>query len=272
MNYSLILKIFLIVTLIYIGIVIFIYSIQRSLLYIPKIDSYDDEQLIINYKNVNIYNSQGNALRSIFHENEKKTNTTLVMFHGNAGPIENRFYKINKLAQFEQNLLLISWRGYSGNEGDPSEIGLYDDANSAIAWIEDKGIKKEDIILYGESLGTGVVTELASKNSFKAIILEAPFTSMIDAASFHYPYLPVSLMLKDKFQSDKKINNIKSPIFVMHSIKDDIVPFWMGKKIFELSNEPKMSFFVEDNNHLVTYDESLMKQLKIFYKDLIEKI
>ena len=95
---------------------------------------------------------------------------------------------------------------------------------------------------------------------------------MIDAASFHYPYLPVSLMLKDKFQSDKKINNIKSPVFVMHSTKDDIVPFWMGKKIFELSNEPKMSFFVEDNNHLVTYDESLMKQLKIFYKDLIEKI
>ena len=95
---------------------------------------------------------------------------------------------------------------------------------------------------------------------------------MIDAASFHYPYLPVSLMLKDKFQSDKKIKDVKSPVFVMHSTKDDIVPFWMGKKIFELSNNPKMSFFVDDNKHLVTYDKDLMMQLKIFYKNLDEKI
>lgn len=272
MNFSLILKIFLIIIIAYIAIVIFVYSIQRSLLYIPDIDSYEDEELTINYKKVNITNSQGNSLRSIFYENEKTTKTTLVMFHGNAGPIENRFYKINKLSHFEQNILLISWRGYSGNDGQPSEIGLYDDANSAISWIEKRGIKKKDIILYGESLGTGVVTELASKNIYKAIILEAPFTSMIDAASFHYPYLPASLMLKDRYESDKKINKIKSPVFVMHSIKDDIVPFWMGRKIFQLANEPKMSFFVEDNNHLVTYSSDLMLQLKKFYKDVNEKI
>ena len=80
-------------------------------------------------------------------------------------------------------------------------MGLYDDANSAIKWLEIKNISKEDIIIYGESLGTAVTLEIAQKEKFKGIILEAPFTSMIDAAKFHYPYLPVSFMLKDKFLS-----------------------------------------------------------------------
>ena len=210
MNYSLTIKIILILLFIYLLIIFYVYTKQRSLLYVPQIDNYDDELLIIPAEQVFIENSSNIKLRSIFYKHPSNTKTTLLMFHGNAGPIENRFYKINKLSKYDQNILLISWRSYSGNDGEPTEDGLYDDARSAIKWLEEKNISKKDIIIYGESLGTAVSIEIAQNNNFKGLILEAPFTSMIDAAKFHYPYLPVSIMLKDKYLSDKKIKNVIS--------------------------------------------------------------
>ena len=242
MNYSLTIKIILILLFIYLLIIFYVYTKQRSLLYVPQIDNYDDELLIIPAEKVFIENSSNIKLRSIFYKHPSNTKTTLLMFHGNAGPIENRFYKINKLSKYDQNILLISWRSYSGNDGEPTEDGLYDDARSAIKWLEEKNISKKDIIIYGESLGTAVTIEIAQNNNFKGLILEAPFTSMIDAAKFHYPYLPVSIMLKDKYLSDKKIKNVISPIFIMHATGDDIVPFRMGEKIYELANSPKYLF------------------------------
>ena len=140
MNISLFLKIIGIIIVIYLIIVFYVYSKQRSLLYVPNIDNYDDETLSINANEVFIENSDGNKLRSVFYESPKTTKNTLLMFHGNAGPIENRFYKLNKLSKYNQNILLISWRSYSGNEGSPTEQGLYDDAKSALKWLEDKGL------------------------------------------------------------------------------------------------------------------------------------
>ena len=192
------------------------------------------------------------------------------MFHGNAGPIENRFYKINKLSKYEQNILLISWRGYSGNSGKPNEQGLYSDAEAAIQWLKNQNILPKDIIVYGESLGTAVALEMASKYQFKGIILEAPFTSMIDAAKHHYPYLPVSWMLKDKFLSSFKIKQNFSAIFIIHAKGDEVVPFWMGEKMYEMANEPKMKLFIDENKHLVTYDENLMNNMDNFYNLLTQ--
>ena len=266
MNLSLFLKIILIIIFIYLIIVFYVYSKQRSLLYIPNIDNYDDESLIVNAKEVYIENSDGNKLRSVFYESSKPTKNTLLMFHGNAGPIENRFYKLNKLSKYNQNILLISWRSYSGNEGSPTEQGLYDDAKSAIKWLQDKGYESKDIIVYGESLGTAVSIEITQNKNFKGLILEAPFTSMVEAAKFHYPFLPVSWMLKDRYMSKDKIMNISTPILLMHAKGDTIVPFWMGEKMYELANEPKINYFIDENEHLVTYDDELMNKMDNFYK------
>ena len=266
MNLSLFLKIIGIIIIIYLIVVLYVYFKQRSLLYVPNIDNYSDEELIINVDEVFIENSDGNKLRSVFFKNPNNTNNTLLMFHGNAGPIENRFYKLNKLSKYNQNILLISWRSYSGNEGSPTEKGLYDDAISAVKWLQNKGYKKEDIIIYGESLGTAVSIEIAQNEPFKGLILEAPFTSMVDAAKFHYPYLPVSWMLKDRYMSKDKIKNIITPLLILHAKGDTIVPFWMGEKMYELANEPKMNYFIDENEHLVTYDDELMNMMDNFYK------
>ena len=163
---------------------------------------------------------------------------------------------------------IIAWRGFSGNNGKPSEQGLYIDGKSAIEWLIKKGVDEKNLVLYGESLGTGVATHLAQNKNYAGIILETPFTSMIDAAKTFYPYIPVNLLLKDKFENDKKIRNINSPILVMHGEVDQIVPFSMGKKIYEIANEPKYSYFTKYDNHMMEYDEKLVSALKSFLKSL----
>ena len=116
------------------------------------------------------------------------------------------------------------------------------DGKSAIDWLKKKGVDEKNLILYGESLGTGIATHLAQNKDYAGVILETPFTSMIDTAKKFYPYIPVSLLLKDKFENYKNIKNINSPLLVMHGEADQIVPFWMGKKIYTMANQPKYSY------------------------------
>ena len=165
--------------------------------------------------------------------------------------------------------MIIAYRGFSGNKGKPTEVGLYDDARSALSYLTKLNIMEDQIIIYGESLGTGVSIEVAQNKKFAGIILESPFTSMVDAGKFYYPYLPVSLLLKDRYETVKKLKNINSPILVMHGKKDKIVPFHMGKQVFDKVNEPKFSYFPDNDDHMMDYNEDLLKTLSIFFKTIL---
>ena len=193
---------------------------------------------------------------------------TIIYFHGNAGKLENRIHKLNHFKDMDVNFLIIAWRGFSGNDGKPSEENLYIDGNSSIKWLKNLGLSEKDIIIYGESLGTGVATEIAKNNNFAGLVLETPFTSMIEAAKNFYPYIPVRILLRDKYENDKKIKNINIPVFVMHGEADQIVPFWMGKKIYEMANQPKYSYFTEYDDHMMKFDEKLVCELRTFFKSL----
>ena len=266
MNYfTLILLIFIVI---YFLIMISTYVFQRSLLYHPGENNYSGDKLIVPIEKVKIKTQDNIELMAWYHSKNLKDYKTILFLHGNAGSLENRIHKINHFEDMNVNFLLVSWRGFSGNEGKPTEKGLYQDAKSAVAWLKSKGISENDIIIYGESLGTGVATEIAQNKNFGGIILESPFTSMIDAGKDKYPFLPVRLLLKDKYESDKKINNIKSPILIMHGKVDNIVPFHMGRKMYELANEPKYSYFSEYDDHMMEYNENLLKVLKDFVKSL----
>ena len=149
-------------------------------------------------------------LKGWFYNKNLKKLKTILFFHGNAGSLENRTYKLNHFKDLNVNFLIIAWRGFSGNKGKPSEIGLYEDAESAVKWLKSKGLTEEDIILYGESLGTGVAVEIAQNKNYAGIILESPYTSMLNMGKKYYPLFPVSFLLKDKFESHKKIKKISS--------------------------------------------------------------
>ena len=252
----------------YFIIVISVYFFQRNLLYHPSENNYHGDKILINIKKVAIKTKDNIDLLSWHHAKKNKQYKTILFLHGNAGSLENRIHKINHFREIPVNLLIIAWRGFSGNKGKPSEEGLYEDARSAIEWLKHNGVEEKNIILYGESLGTAVAIEVAQNKNFAGIILESPFTSMIDAGKDKYPFLPISLLLKDKYQSDLKIKNIKMPILIMHGKVDNIVPFHMGQKMFDLANEPKYYYFPEYDNHMMNYDKNLLKNINTYINSL----
>ena len=262
------LQIILIIFFIYFLVLVFLYFYQRNLLYHPIENNYSEDKISVDIENVRIKTSDNIELLGWYHEKNLKDFKTLIFFHGNAGSLENRIHKLNHFRDMNINFLIIAWRGFSGNNGNPSEQGLYEDGKSAIDWLIKKGVSEKNLILYGESLGTGVATHLAQNKNFAGVILETPFTSMIDAAKKFYPYIPVKLLLKDKFENYKKIKNINLPILIMHGEIDQLVPFSMGKKIYEIANEPKYSYFTKYDNHMMEYDENLVLALKSFFKSL----
>tara|TARA_B110000027_G_scaffold118419_1_gene130404 strand:- start:275 stop:1093 length:819 start_codon:yes stop_codon:yes gene_type:complete len=262
------LKILIVVFIIYCLILIFLYFFQRNLLYHPLENKYSGDDLIVETEKVKIKTSDGIKLIGWFHKKDLNKFKTIIFLHGNAGSLKNRIHKLNHFKDMDVNFLIIAWRGFSGNQGMPSEKGLYLDGKSAIEWLNKKGVKNDELILYGESLGTAIATHLSQNNNFAGVILESPFTSMIDAAKNVYPYFPIRFLLKDKYESDKKIKNLKSPILIMHGGADKIVPFWMGKQMYELANEPKYSYFPEKDNHMMEYDEKMIEILNKYLKSL----
>jgi len=257
-------SIFLLILLIYILIVSYMYFNQRKLLYLPSENNYLDDPIEFKYKEVFIEVEENLRLKSWLIEDDLESKKTIVFFHGNAGNLSNRTYKLNELNKLNINVLIIAWRSFSCNDGEPTEKNLYNDAKKTIEWLNSKGVDNKDIILYGESLGTGVAVELAQSSNFKGVILESPFTSMTKAAKNIYPWLPVKYLLKDKYDSENKIQNIKTPILIMHGKRDSIVPFHMGEKLFKLANEPKYSYFTDDDDHMMKFNEELLKSLSKF--------
>ena len=252
------------VVLAYFIIILFVYFYQRNLLYHPSENNYLNDKITFNYEEIFIETDKNINLKSWFIKKDLNKFKTVLIFHGNAGNLFNRVYKLNELNKLDVNILLISWRGFSGNKGKPTEKNLYHDAEEAIKWLNNRGAISKNIILYGESLGTGVATELGTSNAFGGIILESPFTSIANAAKIYYPYLPVNTILKDRYDSIGKIKNITTPILIMHGRKDNIVPQKMGLELYEKANQPKFSYFPENDDHMMEYNDNLLNSIKLF--------
>ena len=186
---------------------------------------------------------------------------TLLWFHGNAGNINHRLENIKMLHErVPVNVFIIDYRQYGRSEGKISEKGTYIDAGAALAHLHSrKEINQEKIIFFGRSLGSAVAVELALKEKCRALILETPFTSILEMGKKLYPFLPVSLLLKTKYDSLSKIRNIKVPILIMHGDKDDLVPFEHGKRLYDMANEPKEFYTIpgagHNDTHIVGGDE-----------------
>ena len=265
---NLLLSIIIASSFIYLIVLVFLFFFQRSLLYHPNVNNYFNDRLKVDIEEVQIKTSDNINLLGWFHKKDLNRFKTIVYFHGNAGKLENRIHKLNHFKDIDVNFLIISWRGFSGNSGKPTEKGLYEDGKSTIDWLKNIGLSDKDIVLYGESLGTGIATHIAQNRKFAGLVLETPFTSMVDAAKNVYPYIPVGILLKDRYENEKKIKHINIPVLVMHGEADQIVPFKMGKKIYEIANKPKYSYFTKYDNHMMEYDDKLVFALSSFIKSL----
>ena len=263
---SIVTNTFIVLIILYFLVVLFISLYQRKLLYHPGENNYLDQNTL-NHKIEKVYIPSDEKLIGWYFKKNKNFKT-LLFFHGNAGKIDNRIYKLNEFSKLDINYLIFAYRGFSGNEGEPTEKGLYKDARAVKYWLNLNNIQDDEIILYGESLGTAIAVDLAKEFDFSGIILESPFTSMQKLAKIYYPYLPIKLLLKDKYKTDEKIQSIDSSFLIMHGKEDKIVPFFMGEKIFDLAKGPKYSFFVDYDDHMMDYSDSLIDSLDKFIKGL----
>lgn len=164
---------------------------------------------------------------------------TVLYFHGNGGPLEIRRERIAKYLNRGRGVLIMAYRGYSGSTGQPSETANVADARLAYDTLIKDGVRPDEIIVYGESLGAAVAVQLAAAVPVRAVVLDSPFTSLLERAKLSYPWLPVRLLLKDWYMSTEHITRVTVPLFVLHGELDEVTPVGMGRALFDVANAPK---------------------------------
>lgn len=162
----------------------------------------------------------------------------IVYFHGNGSSLSSRRGRAAALTEGGRGLLFVAYRGYSGSSGSPTEEGLRIDARTVYSWVRN-GYEPARLVLYGESLGTGVAVRLATERPVGGLILDAPFTSAEDVAALRYPFVPVRWLMRDPFRSAEIIRDVKAPILVLHGDADPVIPLRFGEALFAAAPEPK---------------------------------
>jgi uncharacterized protein len=184
--------------------------------------------------------SDGERLHAWLSRPGGETKGAVLVCHGNGGNLAMRLPLAETFGAMGLAVLLFDYRGYGASSGKPSEEGTYLDAEAAHDFLaKATGIPPERITAYGESLGGAVAIELARRRKVGAVIVESAFTSMADIGSSIYPWLPVRLLLRSRYESAAKIGALGVPVLVIHSPEDDLIPFEHGKRLFAAASEPK---------------------------------
>ena len=195
---------------------------------------------------------------------------TLIFLHGNGGNISHRLAKVSLFHKLGLNVFIFDYRGYGKSRGTPSEKGLYRDADAAYEYlVAARGIPKKDMILYGESLGGAVAIDLAKREEVRALITEETFTSIPEMSKIVYPFIP-SFIISTQFDSVSKIKDVSCPKLIIHSEDDEIVPFYLGKRLFDAAAEPKIFYRTRGAHNTAFFDseKGLAERLKSFLRSL----
>jgi len=216
---------------------------QRKLLYHPSATASSLTAAKANprFHEISVQTEDGLHLKG-WYAPATKRGQTILFFHGNADDLASSAPLAEPYIAAGYGFLIAEYRGYGGQEGTPTEEGLYADGRAFLRALQDSGIRSEKVVLFGHSLGTGVAVELATHASVAGLILLAPFTSIADAAKTRYPFLPVDYMIRDRYDNLEKIRNIHAPLLVAHGAKDDVVPLAEGQKLYAEALDPKLFY------------------------------
>lgn len=234
----------------FITISLLMYFFQRHLIYVPNINkpsrsvakASDMEEISLITKD--------NLSLNAWYKPAKPHQATILFLHGNAGNIASRMSIIRPLLNAGLGVLLLDYRGYGGNKGQPNEQGLYEDARTGMRFLQSQGLSSQQSVIYGESIGTGVATQMAVEYPACAVVLQSPFTSLKAAARYHYPWLLLEPW--DRYDSLARIQSMHEPLLILHGRQDDVVPYAQGLSLFKAANEPKLmiSFATGTHNNL----------------------
>jgi uncharacterized protein len=189
--------------------------------------------------------------------NSPRSQLAVLVCHGNGGNISHRLELYAALLETGVNVFAFDYRGYGRSEGRPDEDGTYCDAQAAYAWLVQRGFTPDAIVVFGESLGGGVATELARREVVAGLILQSTFTSIPDLGAELFPFLPVRWIAKIRYDTHSKLPLLSRPLLVMHSRADGLIPFRHAERNFAAANEPKCLWEIEgDHNDALDADRA----------------
>ena len=231
-----------------------IYAFQRDLQYFPtRRDPPPEEAGLNGVERVTLPTPDGETL-VLWVSPPQSGRPTILFLHGNAGEIADRADRFAFYQAQGYGVAFLSYRGYGGSTGAPSETGLLTDAKAAYDHLRQQGIAPDRIVLVGESLGTGPAVITAAANPVAAVILEAPYSTAVDIARRAYPWAPVGLLMKDQYRSRDHIAAINAPLLILHGQKDRVIPPGFGKRLFDAARDPKTFLSLGPVGHEALFD------------------
>lgn len=242
--------------------VVFGFDVEKKIVFDQTTDSKPVEEFLISKLQSGDFLTKDGLKLAYWYIKGDKNRPAVVYCHGNADNMTHFQNRIKFLAEKGYRVLMFDYRGYGNSEGQPSEKGLYTDLESFLDFVEkDYGITKNNIVIWGHSLGGAVVTDISARNNFKGVILEGTFTKLEDMKTYAAKFkshsrseeifnnlLYASLPLTQKFESINKITNIKSPLFILHAKADSTVPYWMSEKLAD-ENEHANLYISDKGDH-----------------------
>lgn len=234
----------------YLVIVLSIYGLQRHLMYHTDTEiAAPDAYKLHGFSEVFVGTPDNETIQLWYHP-AKAGFPTIIYYHGNAYTLGDRADIYAALTNKGFGILALSYRGYGKSTGSPTEQGLYIDARTTLQYaMTTLHINPARILLYGESLGTGVAVQMATEYKVAGIVLQSPYTSVEGRAAEIYFYVPVHLLIKDKYDSIDKMADVKAPLLLFHGEKDRVIPVAHGRAMFAAANEPKEAVFFPNTGH-----------------------
>lgn len=221
--------------LVYLGIT----SLEPFLIYRPERARTDPaEAMLAGVEEIELKTPDGNSVLAWWSP-PQPGRPTILYFHGNGGSLADRANRIARFQQAGLGVFMMTYRGYGGSTGRPTERDNVADARRAYEHLLEMGLRPREIVLFGESLGTGVAVQLAAAREVAGLILDSPYTSMVDLARLHYPLLPAGLVMKDRYETTRHIGGVSAPLLIIHGAADQIVPVEMARQVFATARAPK---------------------------------
>ena len=228
----------------------FMYVNQPAMIFFPIKELHEaPSHWGMDFENLTITTDDDIALHAWFIP-QQSSEKTLLFFHGNASNISHRGDSVKIFHDLGLNVLIFDYRGYGQSEGKPTEAGLYRDARAAWNYLtQTRGVNSKDIVLFGRSLGGAVAANLASEVDAGAIILESTFSSARDMAQELFPLLSYMIPLRFHFNTAKFVQKVNCPVLVIHSPDDEIIPYSLGRKVYDAANQPRLMLDINGDHN-----------------------
>jgi pimeloyl-ACP methyl ester carboxylesterase len=244
------------------------FAMQRNLLYVPGSKTFEPPSAVglAGFEPVTLTTADNIELKGWYSPPPHNPAPVFVYMHGNAGTLADRAERFELFRKEGFGVLAISWRGFGGSGGSPTEAGLLEDGRAALKRLQADGIGLERVVMFGESLGSGVAVQLAAQADTRpgALVLDAPFTSTADVARLRYGFLPVGLLMKDQFRSDLHAPAVSVPVMVLHGTADRVTPFHFGKQLSEMFAGPVTFMRLEGAPHIADLTPHSWGAIKAF--------